>query len=354
MKKPLSLLLCAALALSLLAGCGPKSTSSSSSGSDSSSAAGSSSVSSQETSDLPTLNFMVLSGPTGVGAAQMMATYDVTAENPDTSLGFLLNSTVEADNQVVSNALVNKDADIAAMATNVAASLYAKTDGAIQVLCVNTLGVLYILEKGDSVHALTDLAGKTVYATGQGANPEYVLNYLLTENGVDPASVDIQWMTAQEVSAKMTSSEEAICMLPVPAATALMLQDSGVRQAISLSSAWDKLEQGPLPQGCLVARTEYVEEHPEEVEAFLKAYQESIAYMSDEANLDSAAQMVAQFGITANEQVATAAIPQCNLTYLAGNEMKQALETYYQVLVQADPASVGNAMPYDSFYYGAD
>ena len=154
MKKPLSLLLCAALALSLLAGCGPKSTSSSSSGSDSSSAAGSSVSSSQETPDLPTLNFMALSGPTGVGAAQMMATYDITTENPDTSLGFLLNSTVEADNQVVSNALINKDADIAAMATNVAASLYAKTDGAIQVLCVNTLGVLYILVCRETAQSL--------------------------------------------------------------------------------------------------------------------------------------------------------------------------------------------------------
>lgn len=355
MKKPLSLLLCAALALSLLAGCGStKSSSSSSAGSASGAGSSSAASSSQETGDLPTLNFMVLSGPTGVGAAQMMATYDASAETPDASLGFLLNSTVEADNQVVSNALVNKDADIAAMATNVAATLYAKTDGAIQVLCVNTLGVLYILEKGDSVHAMTDLAGKTVYATGQGANPEYVLNYLLTQNGVDPASVDIQWMTAQEVSAKMTSSEEAICMLPVPAATALMLQDTGVRQAISLSDAWDKLEQGSLPQGCLVARTEYVEEHPQEVEAFLKAYEASINYMNDEANLDAAAQLVAQFGITANAKVAAAAIPQCNLTYLAGSEMRQALETYYQVLVQADPASVGNAMPYDSFYYGAD
>ena len=143
-------------------------------------------------------------------------------------------------------------------------------------------------------------------------------------------------------------------MLPVPAATALMLQDSGVRQAISLSSAWARLERGALPQGCIVARTEYVEEHPEEVAAFLTAYEASIAYMSDEANLDAAAQLVAGLGITANEQVAAAAIPQCNLTYLAGSEMKQALETYYQVLVQADPASVGNAMPYDSFYYGAD
>lgn len=349
MKKMLSLLLCAALAMSALSGCAPKEPASSSSGSASLSGSQSSS---QEPSELPPLNFMVLSGPTGVGAAQMINRYG--AESSNSSLGFSLHATVESDNQVVSNALVNKDADLAAMATNVAANLYAKTDGAIQVLCVNTLGVLYILEKGDSVHALTDLSGKTVYATGQGANPEYVLRYLLTENGVDPAAVDIQWMTPQEITAKMTSSDEAICMLPVPAATALMLQDSGVRQAISLSSAWDKLEQGPLPQGCIVARTDYVKENPEKVQAFLNAYQESITYMSDTSNLTDAAQLVANLGITANEKVAAAAIPQCNLTFLSGSEMKQALERYYQILIQADPTSMGGAMPYDSFYYGAE
>lgn len=354
MKKSLSLLLCAALALSLLAGCGPRSSSSGSSdsGSGAGSSSGSSASTSQESPDLPTLNFMALSGPTGVGAAYLMDRY--SAENAPDDAPFVLHSTVEADNQVVSNALINGDADIAAMATNVAASLYAKTDGAIQVLCVNTLGVLYILEKGDSVHSMSDLAGKTVYATGQGANPEYVLNYLLTQNGVDPASVDIQWMTAQEVSAKMTSSEEAICMLPVPAATALMLQDAGVRQAISLSDAWDKLEQGSLPQGCLVARTDFIEENPQLVDAFLDLYSDSISFMTEESNLSEAAALVAELGITANEAVAAAAIPQCNLTYLAGSEMRQSLENYYQVLVQADPASVGNAMPYDSFYYGAD
>ena len=360
MKKSLSLLLCAALALSLLAGCGPKNASSSGAsgpagsqpGSASQSGSGSGGASSQEGPSAPVINFMALSGPTGVGAAYLMDSY--SAENAPADAPFVLSSTVEADNQVVSNALVNGEADIAAMATNVAATLYAKTDGAIQVLCVNTLGVLYILEKGDSVHAMTDLAGKTVYATGQGANPEYVLNYLLTENGVVPASVDIQWLTAQEVTARMTSSEEAICMLPVPAATALMLQDSGVRQAISLSSAWDRLEQGVLPQGCLVARTDYIEENPQLVDAFLDLYGDSISFMTDENNLSDAAALVAEYGITANEKVAEAAIPQCNLTCLTGGEMKQALETYYQVLVQADPASVGNSMPYDSFYYGAD
>lgn len=346
MKKKLSLFLAAALTLSMLASCGPKTTSDGS-GSVSGSENSSSSVSTP-TTDLP--DFMVLSGPTGVGAAKLMADNDTAAEEDKV----IASATVVADNQEVNDALISGNADIAAIATNVAATLSAKTDGAIQVLAVNTLGVLYILEKGDSVNSMADLAGKTVYATGQGANPEYVLNYLLTQNGVDPADVDIQWMTAQEVSAKMTSSEQAICMLPVPAATALIIQDSSVRQAVSLSDEWDALGQGSLAMGCVVARTEYVEENPQAVENFLTAYEASINYMKDEANADQASQMVAQYEITPNAKVAAAAIPQCNLTYLAGQEMRSTLEQYYQVLFQADPAAIGGSMPYDSFYYGAE
>lgn len=346
MKKKLSLLLAAALTLSMLASCGPKTTSDGS-GSVSGSENPSSSVSTP-TTDLP--DFMVLSGPTGVGAAKLMADNETAADEDKV----IASATVVADNQEVNDALISGNADIAAIATNVAATLSAKADGAIQVLAVNTLGVLYILEKGDSVNSMADLAGKTVYATGQGANPEYVLNYLLTQNGVDPADVDIQWMTAQEVSAKMTSSEQAICMLPVPAATALMIQDSSVRQAVSLSDEWDALGQGSLAMGCVVARTEYVEENPQAVENFLAAYEASINYMKDEANADQASQLVAQYEITPNAKVAAAAIPQCNLTYLAGQEMRSTLEQYYQVLFQADPAAIGGSMPYDSFYYGAE
>lgn len=346
MKRNLSLLLAAALALSLLSGCGPKNSSSSSSVS-SGSASGSVSSSSSSSSDVSqppkadAIDFTVLSGPTGVGAAKLLAdhagSYDVT---------------VASANDEVTAALINGSTDIAAVATNVAANLAAKTNGGIQVLAVNTLGVLYILEKGDTVHSIADLKGKTLYATGQGANPEYVLNYLLTQNKVDPAQVDIQWLTAQEITAKMTSSEKAICMLPVPAATALMLQDTKVRQAVSLSDEWDKLDQGSLPMGCVVARTEFIEANPQAVADFLTQYQTSIAYMSDPTNVESAAKLVAQFEITPNEKIAAAAIPQCNLTFLVGEDMKNVLEEYYQVLFQADPAAIGGSIPYDSFYYG--
>ena len=169
-----------------------------------------------------------------------------------------------------------------------------------------------------------------------------------------PSQVDIQWMTPQEITAQMTSSEAGICMLPVPAATALLIQDSGVREALSLSQVWDELDQGSLPMGCIVARTEFIEENPQVVEDFLAKYAESIAYMTDPENLEAAAQLVAEQEITANAAVAQAAIPQCNLTCVTGEEMKNMLERYYQVLFQADPDSIGGSLPYDSFYYGVE
>ncbi len=357
-KKRIALVLSAVMMLTLLAGCGPKTPvgGSSSSGADVSGTGGASSgggSSVSEPEERPEVKLTVLSGPTGVGAAKLLH---------DNALGETRNRydvTVAAANDEVTAALINGDTDLAAIATNVAAALSAKTDGAIQVLAVNTLGVLYILEKGESVNTISDLKGKTLYATGQGANPEYVLNYLLTQNDVDPAQVDIQWMSAQEVTAKMAAEEEAICMLPVPAATALMGKDKSVRQAVSLSEEWDKLERGALAMGCVVARSEFVKEEPEAVEDFLQEYRASIEYIRDTETQDvsdpeSPAAMVAEFELTPNAAIAAAAIPQCNLTFLSGREMWETLDAYYQILFQADPAAVGGAVPYDSFYYGME
>ena len=289
MKRKLSLLLCAALTLSLLAGCGPKNA-------DNSSASGSDNTSqstSQNTEDRTQVNLMVLSGPTGVGAAKLLSDNEAGTTLND------YNAEVVTDNSQIQTALTSGEVDIAAIATNVAANLSAQTDGSIQMLAVNTLGVLYILDKNVGVTSLADLSGKTIYATGKGANPEYILNYLLTENGVDPANdVTIEWLTAEEVSAKMVSSDSAICMLPVPAATALMAKDSAVKQAISLSDAWDELGNGSLAMGCVVARTEFIEENPQAVADFLTEYEASIDYMKDEANVDAASELVAQYKIT--------------------------------------------------------
>lgn len=355
MKRTLSLLLTAALALSLLAGCGPKTppeVGSASSAPGSSSGQDSSYDMSTPTNELGRIAFMALSGPTGVGASWLMKNYDAQSDFSDKK--FTLDSTIVTDNKEVTDALINGDVDIAAIATNAAANLYAKSDGAIQVLAVNTLGVLYILEKGDTVHDLADLAGKTLYAPSntKGANPEHILNHLLAGTNMDLATVNIEWLTPQEITAKMASSDAGICMLPVPAATALLVKDSGVREAISLSDAWQDLEGSPLPMGCLVARTEYVEKNPGEVADFLSAYEASIDYISDPANLADASALVAEYGFAPNADVAARAIPQCSLTFVTGQEMRAMLEDYYEILFQAEPKSIGGGLPYDSFYYG--
>ena len=296
------------------------------------------------------VDFAVISGPTGVGAAQLLT----NIEQGNTNLTY--NYSVAASNDEITPALINGTLDIAAVATNLAANLNAKTEGGVQVLCINTLGVLYILEKGDTVYEMADLKGKTLYAPSntKGANPEHILNHLLTENGVKPEEVNIEWLTPQEITVKMTTEDAGICMLPVPAATAVLLKDAGVREAISLSQAWEETEDSPLPMGCIVARTAWLEENPEQAELFLQEYAKSIEFVVDEANRAEASEMIASYGITASAGIAAKAIPQCNLTFVTGAEMQDTLQDYYQVLFQMNPASIGGSMPYDSFYYGVE
>ena len=297
---------------------------------------------------VPTVRFGVLNGPTGVGAAGLTALWESAATYNDYEVE------VYTDNSQVAAALTNGSIDIAAMASNTAAKLYNDSDGAVRMVAVSGLGVLYVLENGDSVESLADLEGRTLYATGQGANPEYVLDYLLTENGVDPDQVDIQWRTADEITALMVSGEAELCMLPVPAATAVQLQNADVREALDLSAEWDALQNGSrLTMTVLVARTEYLEEAPDAVAAFLADYQAAVDYVLEEPA--EAAQVVAELGITPNAKIAEAAIPKCAMVCITGtSEMRGAIQGYYEVLYQADPASIGGIMPDDPFYYEAE
>ncbi len=363
MKRNLSLLLAALLTVSALAGCGPRNgpaassvPPAASSAPDSSQGAASTDQSSPQEQE--PVKLMVLSGPTGVGAAKLMADNDAEPGQRSEPAYNRYAVTVASDNTEAVNALINGDADIAAIATNVAANLFEKTDGGIQLLAVNTLGVLYILEKGDTVRSIGDLRGKTLYAPSntKGANPEHILNHLLEGNGVDPSEVHIEWLTPQEITVQMVSSDAGICMLPVPAATALLAKDSGVREAVSLSQAWEDLEDSLLPMGCVVARTGFLNEDAKDqyakTEAFLAEYQMSIDFMNDPANLSEAAALAARYGFAPNEKVAAAAIPQCSLTFIPSADARSTLESYYAILFRTDPASIGGSIPYDSFYYG--
>ena len=303
-----------------------------------------------------TVHLGLLSGPTGMGAAKMLADNDEAYAQVEAGTyegGTLLRYEVtlgsDPANDIVPR-LTNGELDIAAIPTNLAATLYNRTDGGIKLLALNTLGVLHILENGDTVNSLADLEGRTLYATGQGSNPEYVLNYLLEANGLDPAAdVDIQWLASEELTTRMASGDIDLCMLPVPAATTVMMQNSDVRDAIDLNDAWTESgAQGTFTMGCLVARTEWLEDNSELVPGILEEYAASIDYAN--SNPEEAAALIEQYGIVPKAAVAQAAIPQANMVCITGEDMK-GIADYYQVLFDADPTSIGGAIPGEDFYY---
>lgn len=286
-----------------------------------------------------------LNGPTGIGAAKLL---------DDIDSGALTGYTYElaADNSEIVNLLTHGDVDIAALATNVALNLYNKADN-IQMLALNTRGVLYILEgKGSSeISDLADLQGKTVYAFGQGANPQYILNELLAQSGLDGESVDLQWATPEEVTQALLSGEADAAMLPVPAATAAVVKGQGqVRQAVDLTSAWeDAYGSSSLYMGCLVARKEFVQENPQAVADFLGAYEASVNAVSGDPA--SAAPLAEHYGLAPSAAIAEKAIPACNLCFVTGSAMSEQITPYYEALFRADPASIGGSLPDDGFYY---
>lgn len=339
-------LLALALGLSLLAACGPKQ------------ADPTPAPTAEPTPEITAapvgedVNVAVLKGPTGLGAAKLMA----ENEAGESVNHYTFSVLAEPTEAVAGLSRAEEPFDIAAVPTNLASTLYHKTDGGVQLLALNTLGVLYLLEKGDTVHSMADLAGKTIYATGQGANPEYVLNYLLRQNGLEPGKdVTVEWKASDELTTLMASGKIDLCMLPVPAATSVLMQNTDVRKAVSLTDEWENSGAGGvLTMGCVVARTEFVKEHPEAVKAFLEEYGASIGYISDTTNLDDAATLAETYGIVPKAAVAKKALPDANLCFITGNDMIAGIQGYYEVLYAADPASIGGSIPDGAFYFNAD
>ena len=298
------------------------------------------------------VNIAVLAGPTGIGAASLME-----ANDAGETVNHYTFTVASAPEDVVSG-IANGSLDMAAVPTNLASTLYAKTSGGVQVCALNTYGVLYILEKGETVNGFADLKGRTIYATGQGSNPEYVLEYLLTENGLtysldgSAADVQLQFMASDELVGGMVSGKYDLCMLPVPAVTAVTVQNPDVRVAMDLTAEWDKLGvDGKLTQGCIVVSTKFAEANPGAVAAFLTEYAASIdSVLNDPAH---AGELCEQYGIVAKAPIATKAIPSCNLCCVTGADMRPVLEPFFKVMLDANPQSIGGALPGDDFYFVA-
>lgn len=298
--------------------------------------------------ELPvTTRIAALKGPTAMGLVKLMA------DDPQSAAGAVYDFTLAASADEVTPLLIKGELDMACVPANLAAVLHQKTDGEIVTLAVNTLGVLYIVENGNAVQSVADLAGKTVVAAGKGSTPEYALRYLLAENGLEiDKDVVVDWKSEHsECVAALAAGAATVALLPQPFVTVARGKLPELRTALDLTKEWDALENGSgLITGVVAVRSAFAKEHPAAVGAFLQDYAASVAWVNE--NVSDAASLIGEYGIV-EAAVAEKALPQCNIVCITGSEMEEKLSGYLQVLYDANPDSVGGKLPESGFYYGA-
>lgn len=287
-----------------------------------------------------------IAGPTGVGLVDLMQ----KSADKETVNTYSFN--VVSDPTQAVAAITNGTADIAAVPTNLASTLYKKTGGKVQVLAVNTLGVLHILEQGDSIKNVQQLKGKTIYtdAKNKGANPEYILRYLLEKNNIDPDK-DVRIEFAADLDAAIASGEAKVALVPEPKASTYLMQNKSLRRALNVTEEWNKVsdEDCALMMGCVIARTDFIRQNPDAIALFLTDYMNSIQVAK--TDVETAATLCETYQIIPKAAVARQAIPNCGLVYVTGNLMKTRLSAYLQVLCDYNPAAIGGELPKDDFYY---
>lgn len=286
------------------------------------------------------MNIATLKGPTGMGMAKMMSD-----EKDNSNYTFTLSS----DPTEISTGIINGSFDIAACPLNLASVLFNKTKGAVTLLAINTEGVLYIMENGNTVNSIKDLKGKKIYATGQGATPEYVLNYLLEQNNIKD-SVEIEYKTEHaELATLAVGNKVSLCMLPEPNVTTVLSKNSEFRIAVDMTKEFEAASGVSLAMGCIIVRNEFLQNNKDAVNSFLNEYKASVEYVN--ANIDASSELIASLGIVPASAVAKKALPNCNIVFITGDEMKKTAQKNFEILYNSNPASVGGNLPTDGFYY---
>lgn len=376
MKKIFSVMLAAALGLSLLSGCASSGTDAASSAAETTAAETAaeteaaeteapettSESSSEETaaeetdsaeaSAAPAEETVVrvggLKGPTTMGLVKLMQ----DAENGEAQNAYEFTMVTAADE--LTAMVAGDQVDIALLPANVASVLYHKTNQNVSVIDINTLGVLYLVSGDTSITSLDQLAGKTVYLTGKGTTPDYVFNYLLSSAGLSAEDVTLDFRSeATEVAAILAENPEAVGLLPQPFVTVALSQNDALSIIMDLTEEWDKLQaedsNSRLVTGVTIVNNDFLSSHPDMVDAFLEEHEASALYTDNHPA--EAAELIAAAGIVAKAPIAEQALPYCNITCITGEDMKEALSGYLEVLYEQAPESVGGSLPDDAFYY---
>lgn len=245
------------------------------------------------------------------------------------------------------------DYDIIHCPSNVGAILYNNTDLKEEAVVadIGNLGLLYIMTTDPSVQSMQDLQGRNVYSIGEGGPPEYTMGYLLEQEGLTDVNMSFK-STPFEVLNLLQDEENSIALLPQPFVEVAKLLVPGINTPIDITQEWDSLD---LENGAesvttiTIVRKSFLEEHEEAVVEYLNMCKASVDYCL--TNPKEAAAWTDEFETFLNGEVAEAAMPYVNMCAITGNEMKDKLSGFLQIMYDYNPDAVGGAMPDDDFYY---
>ena len=296
------------------------------------------------------IKISVLNGTTALGMADMIN----KAKNDTDDMNYVIEVFTAAD--AITGPIVSGECHIAALPTNVAAKLYKASSGKVQLLALNTLGVLYLLQNGENaVTDFNELKGKTVYVPGTGSNPEYITAALFEANGLkvgEDVTIDAtSYPSPDALQTALVSGIDGVefAVLPEPKVTVITTKNEAVKVAINFTEKWEAIYgENTLAQGCLVVNTEFAQNHPNEIAKFLEDYKASVDFVM--SGSDEAIASIVEAGILPNEAIAKKALPNCNICFIAGNEMKEAISVFYEKIYEADNKSI-LAIPDNGFYY---
>jgi NitT/TauT family transport system substrate-binding protein len=277
-----------------------------------------------------------LAGPTGMGMIQLF-------DNPAYEVSLLTSP------DQISPKVISGEVSVATIPSNLAAVLYNKMQGGIKIVSVNTMGVLYIVENGDTVSSIEDLAGKTLYATGQGATPEYVLNKILKENGLE--DVNVEYMGAHaDLANAVAAGDVSLALLPEPYVSSVLAQNTDVTVKLDINEEWRKIfgEDAGMPMGVTVV-SDALASDTASMNQLIADYTASVDYVLSDT--DSAAADIVAKQIVGAEAVAKAAIPRCGISFITGEDCAAILDDYFQVMFESNPQSLGGAIPDQDIYY---
>lgn len=245
------------------------------------------------------------------------------------------------------------DYDIIHCPSNVGAILYNNEDlkeDAV-VIDIGNLGLLYVMTTDPSVKSMQDLQGRNVYSIGEGGPPEYTMGYLLEQEGLDNVNMSFK-STPFEVLNLLQDEENSIALLPQPFVEVAKLLVPGIYTPIDITEEWNSLnlESGAKSVTTItIVRKSFLEEHEEAVVEYLNMCKKSVDYCLE--NPKEAADWTDEFETFLNGEVAEAAVPYVNMCAITGQEMKDKLSGFLQIMYDYNPDAVGGAMPGDDFYY---